>query len=401
MQRHPEWPQAGEVIGRLLPYAAAPPLLSRQLAMLLVAAFGALCGFYLLLSVVPLYAADSGGGEFGAGLATGAMMLSTVLIELAVPRLLARLGYRVVMGLGLLLLGAPAIALVASRASMLLLGVSLVRGAGLGIVVVVGSALAAELVPPRRRAEGLALYGVVVGVPAIVGMPAGIWLSEHVGYALVFAAAAAVTLLPLATVLALPTRSSGAARPGSVLGAFRADGLARPTVIFAAVTFAAGVFATFLPLAVSAEARGVAAIALLVQSLTMSVARLAAGRFGDRHGSGPLLIPAVLASTAGAVLLMWVDSPFATVVGMALFGAGFGAAQNVTLALMIERVDTDEYGRTSALWNLAYDAGFGIGAVGFGLVVGPFGFVTGFALTAAVLLTALVPAMLDRREAGT
>ncbi|MPZ84872.1 MAG: MFS transporter [Actinophytocola sp.] len=387
------------MISKSPPRTAAPPILGRQMVMLLVAAFGALCGFYLLLSVVPLYAADSGGGEYGAGLATGATMLSTVLIELAVPRLLARLGYRAVMGLGLLLLGAPAIALVASPATVLVLGVSLVRGAGLGIVVVVGSALAAELVPPRRRAEGLALYGVVVCVPAIVGLPAGIWLSEHVGFAPVFVAAAAVALLPLAAVPALPARSGGEVRPGSVLDAFRAGGLARPAVIFTAVTFAAGVFATFLPLAVPAETRGVAAVALLVQALTMSAARFAAGRFGDRHGSGPLLIPAVLASAAGAALLMWVDSPLAMIAGMALFGAGFGAAQNVTLTLMIERVGAAEYGRTSALWNVAYDAGFGIGAVGFGLVVGPVGYVTGFVLTAAVLLTALVPAILDRRKA--
>lgn len=385
---------------KFLPSTATPPILSRQLVLLLVAVFGALSGFYLLLSVVPLYAAGSGGsGEFGAGLTTGTMMLATVLVELVVPQLLARLGYRAVMSLGLLLLGAPAIALVISPAAALVLGVSLVRGAGLGIVVVAGSALAAELIPPRRRAEGLAIYGVVMGVPAVVGMPAGIWLSEHTGYALVFFAAAVVTLVPLATVLGLPARSGTAAvRPGSVFGTFRAGGLARPTVIFTAVTFAAGVFATFLPLAVPAEARGMAAVALLVQSVTMSVARLAAGRFGDRHGSRPLLIPAVLTATVGAALLVWVDSPLATFTGMALFGAGFGAAQNVTLALMIERVDPEEYGRTSALWNLAYDAGFGLGAVGFGLVVGLFGYVTGFALTAAVLLTALVPAALDRRS---
>jgi predicted MFS family arabinose efflux permease len=53
------------------------------------------------------------------------------------------------------------------------------------------------------------------------------------------------------------------------------------------------------------------------------------------------------------------------------------------------------------LWNLAFDAGFGLGAVGFGLVVGPVGYAAGFALTAAVLFAVLVPAVLDRREIST
>jgi hypothetical protein len=36
-------------------------------------------GFQLLLSVVPLYADRAGGGSSGAGLATAAFMLATVL----------------------------------------------------------------------------------------------------------------------------------------------------------------------------------------------------------------------------------------------------------------------------------------------------------------------------------
>ncbi|MFI7119915.1 MFS transporter [Amycolatopsis sp. NPDC049868] len=381
------------------PVVRTTPKASKQLVMLLVAAFGALSGFYLLVSVVPLYIADSGSGGFGAGLATGAMMLATVVTELAVPRLVARLGYRAVFALGQLLLGVPALALIISPATGLTLGVSLVRGAGLGIVVVVGSALAAELAPARRRAEGLAIYGVVVGVPAVVGLPAGIWLSEQFGFAATFAVAAVVSLSPLAVVSSLPSKSGDVTASGSVLRTLRAGGLARLTVVFTAITIGAGVFATFLPLAVSAEARGTAALALLVQSLAMSAARFAAGRFGDRHGSGRLLVPSVLVSAVGAALLSWTDSSLLMVAGMALFGAGFGVAQNVTLTLMIERVDVAEYGNTSALWNLAYDAGFGLGAVGFGLLTGPFGYGTGFALTAVVLLTALVPAILDRKVA--
>jgi MFS family permease len=376
----------------------APPMLSRQMVLLLVAMFGALSGFYLLVSVVPVYLADSGGGAVGAGLATGVMMLATVLVELVVPRLLVRLGYRVVMGLGLLLLGAPAAALALSSASPLVLAVCLLRGAGLGIVVVVGGALAAELAPPARRGQALAIYGVVGNLPAIVALPAGVWFSEQVGFAPVFVAGAVVALLPLVAVVGLPAvRAGREAGTGSVLGSLRIRGLARPAAVFTAVTFAAGVFTTFLPLAVPAGAREVAAVALAGQTATMLVARFAAGRFADRHGSGPLLVPAVSASAAGAGLLV-LDGPLATIAGMALFGAGFGAAQNVTLALMMERVNPVAYGRTSALWNLAYDAGFGLGAVGFGLVAGPVGYAVGFAVTAAVLLAALGPALLDRKD---
>jgi len=47
-------------------------LVSARLALVFVCTFGASSSFYLLLSVVPLYAASVGAGGLGAGVATGA-----------------------------------------------------------------------------------------------------------------------------------------------------------------------------------------------------------------------------------------------------------------------------------------------------------------------------------------
>ncbi|MEV4752205.1 MFS transporter [Streptosporangium amethystogenes subsp. fukuiense] len=375
------------------------PILTRPMVLLLIMSVCSSGSFYLLMSVVPLYVATAGVGGVGAGMSTGALMLGTVLMEFAVPGLLRRYGYRAVMTAGLLLLGAPALVLVASSSLPLVLGVCLVRGAGLGIVVVAGAALVTELVPTDRRGEGLGLYGVAVGVPSIACLPLGLWLVGNVGYGPVFITGAALSLLGLAAVPGLPARSARIEH-GSVLGAFRIRGLARPTVIFATVTLAAGALLTFLPMAVPAESHQVATGALLVQSCAAPLARWGAGWYGDRHGAARLLVPAVLTATVGTAVLVWVGSPVAVMVGMGLFGLGFGLAQNVTLALMFERVPESDFGRVSALWNLAYDGGMGVGAVAFGLLTVPMGYPVGFAITAIVLFTALAPAWLDHRAAS-
>ncbi|WP_204041629.1 MFS transporter [Acrocarpospora phusangensis] len=370
--------------------------------------------FYLLMPVVPLYVATAGVGGLGAGMSTGALMLGTVLMEFAVPALLHRYGYRLVMAAGLLLLGAPALVLLASSSLPLVLGVCLVRGAGLGIIVVAGAALVAELVPPDRRGEGLGLYGAAAGVPSIACLPLGLWLVGNVGYGPVFITGAAMSLLTLAVVPGLPARSARIERGsvlglpsrsarierGSVLGALRIRGLARPTLIFATVTLAAGALLTFLPMAVPAESHHVAAGALLVQSCAAPLARWAAGWYGDRHGTAHLLVAAVLAATVGTAVLVWVGSPVAVIAGMGLFGLGFGLAQNVTLALMFARAPESDFARVSALWNLAYDGGMGVGAIVFGLLTVPMGYPVAFAVTAIVLFTALAPAWLDHGAAS-
>jgi predicted MFS family arabinose efflux permease len=380
--------------------ARRPEVLTGPVVLLLLAGFGGLSSFYLLLSVVPLYAVAGGAGDLGAGLTTGALMVSTVATELVMTRLLARLGYRLTMGLGLLLLGAPAFLLLLSSALPLIVAVCLVRGAGLAIVAVTGSALIAELVRQERRGEGLGLYGVAVGVPAIVGLPLGVWLIPRVGYAPVFVAAAVVALAAVGAVAGLPAYRPAQASRDGVLAGLRTAGLVRPSLVFLAVTVASGVVATFVPLAVPAESRRLVSLALLVQAVTATLARWAAGRFGDRRGNAGLLPPAVLAAAVGMAGLIWTANPLALVVGMALFGIGFGIAQNATLTLMFERAPSSRYGTVSTMWNLAYDAGIGIGAVGFGAVAELTGYATAFALTSALVFAALGVVWLDRRREG-
>ena len=89
-------------------------------------------------------------------------------------------------------------------------------------------------------------------------------------------------------------------------------------------------------------------------------------------------------------------NPLAVIAGVGLFGIGFGVAQNVTLALMFARVPTSRFARASALWNVAYDGGMGVGAIGFGLLLDPIGYSAGFVCTAVVLITILVPAWRQR-----
>jgi hypothetical protein len=169
---------------------ARPPLLTGPLLLRLISVIGSSVSFYLPLSVVPRYVASSGPAA-AAGLATGALLLATVLSELITPRLVARVGYRLSLTVGLVLLGAPALALLASSSLAVVVTVSIIRGIGFAITTVGGGALTASLIPAQRRGEGLGLVGIAAGVPSLVSLPAGVWVSAHWGYSPVFAATAA------------------------------------------------------------------------------------------------------------------------------------------------------------------------------------------------------------------
>ena len=389
--------------------ASRPRLVSARFAAALLSSFGALTSFYLLLSVTPMYAMSAGAGSAGAGLVTGSLMLTTVLAEFASPRLLGRFGYRTVFAAGALLLGGPAPALLLPHSMATIIAVSIARGIGFGLATVVLGALVAASVPAERRGEGIGLAGVVACVPAIVALPSGVWLAQNTGYVVVIAITAISALAPLAATpwLADPASQQAEARPADdspngLLGSLRTGGMLRPGLVFAATTVAAGVVASFLPLAAGVSA-GVATLGLFAQAVTATASRWWAGRRGDRHGHAGLLIPGLLIAAAGMASLIWVSAPVVVIAGMCLFGIGFGIAQNVTFALMLDRAPASGYGTASALWNLAYDAGYGTGPIVFGVFVAHTGYPAAFALTGLLILAALVPAVRDRgpqRTAG-
>ncbi|WP_432040643.1 MFS transporter [Streptomyces cucumeris] len=305
-----------------------PPLLTRPLLLRFVSILGASTSFHLLLPVVPGHAASGGGGGGTAGAATGALMLTTVAGELATPALANRYGYRAVLAVGPGLLGAPALVLTVSRDLWWIVVVCLLRGLGFAFTVVAGGALTASLIPAERRGEGLALVGVVSGMPSVLAMPLGVWLAAHAGYGVVFTTGAVAALAAIPMVPGLPDRIRASGRPLGMTEGLRTAGLLRPAVTCAATALAAGVIVTFLPPAVPASAAGLVSVALFVQPAAATPARWLAGRHTDRHGPAGLVLPGLLLSAAGTLVMASTGSPVAVVAAVGVFGIGFGIAQN-------------------------------------------------------------------------
>ena len=379
--------------------ATTASLLSVPLAVTFLAEFATLSSFFLLLSVMPMLAAAAGSGSSAAGLVTGALLLGTVVAEAVAAPAIRRFGYRLVLAAGAVLLGAPALALLTREPQAVMISVGLVRGLGFGLCGVVTGALTAKLLPPGRRGEGLGLLGIVSGVPAVIALPAGIWLAGHDLAVVAAAMAASAGLLPLAAIHWLRDgREAGrAGRASQMTGApssGRITGAAlRLALIFAAATVAAGVLDSFLPLAKGIPS-SLASAALLVQAITAMLSRWQAGKRGDRYGHARLLVPALTVAALGMAAMIMLGSAVMIFAGMVLFGAGFGVIENATFAQLIERLPE---AKASALWNFAYDAGYGAGPAVFGLICIRTGYPAAFGLIGALILAAVPVALRERK----
>lgn len=361
------------------PIDPASPLRSRSLRFLLAATVGGFSGYALLLPVVPLWAVRGGAGETAAGATNAVFMLVTVIAQLAMPWTLKRVDIRVLFAAGTVLIGAPTPLFAISSELWALLGVSALRGIGFGLLTVTGSALVAELVPMAQRGRAAGLYGLAIGLPNVVLLPAGVWLSEHIGFVPLFWAAGMLPVAAAMSVLWIERVQVGGPKMGESASGLTA--LLPSWTVMVVATASAGGLTAFLSMAISPA---LASLGLLAFGATGMIGRWAAGRLGDRFGQRRVLAPSIIIGAVGFGLLAvaaGMAEPMA-LAGAALFGAGFGAVQNTTLVLMLERTSS---GSASTAWNIAFDGGQGLGAIGFGALISSAGFSATFAVTAVLI----------------
>jgi predicted MFS family arabinose efflux permease len=143
---------------------------------------------------------------------------------------------------------------------------------------------------------------------------------------------------------------------------------------------------TFLPVVITDPA--VASVVLLTDGAVAAVSQLAAGCLGNRYGPQVLLLPSLALAAAGSITMAFAERHAAfDMLGAALFGAGFGPVENASLALMLQRAAVGhETARVSTMWNVAYDAGMGAGAVLIGLLSARTGYRAGLLTTAALII---------------
>ncbi len=354
-------------------------------------------GYCLTLASLPAYAVASGASADTAGVVTAVFLLVTVAGQSVVPALTARVGLGPVLAGGLFLLGAPSPLYVLDDGVVWLSAVSAVRGAGFAVLTVLGAVLAAQAAPPARRGEAIGLYGLAIAVPNLIAVPAGVALvlDGHAGW-LAWLATSPVLALPLVPGLARTVHWEGAAG-GSSREAVRAALM--PSAVLLLVTLAGGGLMTFLPIE---RPDGVlATAALLLFGVTGALARWRAGLLADRIGTRRLLPAALLVGAAGlAAVALGLEATDAVVLaGAAVFGAGYGAVQNLTLVAAFARAGEGGSTAASALWNASFDAGTAAGALALGLVAAGVGLPWTYVLVAGVLLAALPLARVATRPA--
>lgn len=278
-----------------------------------------------------------------------------------------------------------------------------------GVYFGMAALVAADLLGPERRGQGIAFALTGLTIANVVGVPFGTWLGQTGGWQAAFAVVAVI--FALATVMiALFIPGS----PGSPGRTFRAElavfrvGQVWATLAMGAIGFG-GFFALYsyispLVTNVSGADASVVPLVLIVMGLGMTIGNLLGGRFTDRNLVATLFAAFVLIIASLALLALtaaWLPSLIFFV-----FVAG-AASSMITPPIQARLMDVagDNQAIAAALNHSALNMGNSLGAfLGGAVIAAGWGFVApawiGVVLAAAGMIIAIFAVRAEQATAG-
>ncbi len=359
--------------------------------------FGLSFSLYLHL---PGFVKVLGGSEVQIGILFGVTAATAIAVRPVMGRLMDGRGIRlVIVGGGALNALVCGLYLTVADLGPWLYLVRILHGVGEASLFASLFVYAAEIVPPARRIEGIALFGVSAMLPLGLSGLLGDLLLGHSGYSLLFAASLGFALVSLALSLPLrePAREPGPP-PRGIFAALRQRDLVPLWLCGTLFATAMAAHFTFLKTFVVASGTGSVGLFFTAYSAAAIVLRVGFGRLPERVGPRRVLLPALGSMVAGQCVLALAGSAPAVAVAGVLCGMGHGFAFPILVAMVVTRARPSERGAALAICTALFDAGILAGGPLLGGVIDLAGYTAMF-FTAAGLAAAAAAVLVawDRR----
>ena len=344
--------------------------------------------FQILLPVVPVMV-ERAGPHGIAGAATAALFLGAVAGELSSPWLMTIWRSRQLMVTGQLITAVSSLAyLVPGAGTTLMIGAAATRGVGMGIAIVIATALISELAKPERRGAAIGSFGLAMSLPGIFIPSVGVYFLAAGRPQIDALIAFVASLVGLAAALRIPDRPvhTGDAA-ANLLEALRRPGIATLFAGYVLLSCSFGGSLTFVPVALPLAGLGSAATYFLVAGAARAAGRWISGPVADRYRARVVLISGMLLCLAGLIALALHSNAVLVIVAGLCYGAGYGSVQTAAYVGMLDRGRPRDSGAISALWNSGIDLGSSFGGMVIGLAAARVGFDTAvWVLPIAVVL---------------
>lgn len=383
------------------------PIWTKSFINISVSTFFIFTVFYALLTFVPLYVLEDLNGTVAeGGMATSVFLVSAIIMRLAAGMILDKFGNKEVLVFSVLMFTISTILYIFIGTFAALLLLRFFHGIWFSLVTTVAGAIAADIIPPERRGEGMGYYAIAMNLAVVAGPFIALTLQPLVSSRVIFIIFGAIMVIGFVCALLVQVQKipkETAARRKLALSNFLETKSMPIASVGFLISFAYASIITFI--SVYADALGLlqtASFFFVVYAVAMLLVRPFTGRLFDAKGPDYVIIPSIIVFAIGLWTLSYTTSSWMLLLSGALIGLGYGTLLPSFQTLAIEAADKHRSGYATGTFFAFYDTGIAIGAVALGVMASALGY-SKLYLTLAifVLLIGVYYKWISARTAGS
>ncbi len=353
-----------------------------------LANFFAFTTMYYLMSTIPLYTTQVlSGNKSDVGVLFALFAFAGVLVRPIAGAVVDRSGRMKVAWGSLLLLFLAVLAYHWAAGLIALFVLRFLHGVFWGFSTTSLATIATDVIPAKRRGEGIGYFGLSMSIAMLIGPWMGLSALKSFDYSGMFLLAALIAGLACDCLFGIRYEKQ------SMQGMKKAQGFFEKKVIpYASIVFfmAIGYSAilSFIVLFAQEINIGDASLFFLANAAGVILIRPYAGKFMDKRGPVGIMCFGFLAFLMTFICLYFTQGIFMFLFAAFLLGIGFGILYSLCFVLSINAVEMSRRGMANGTILMAFDLGFAVGSMGLGAV----SMVTGLRLMYLVCaIIALIP----------
>ncbi|MGM8366604.1 MFS transporter [Virgibacillus sp. W0181] len=372
--------------------SAQDKIWSRDFILICFANFFIFLGFQMTLPTLPLFVKELGGSDQLIGLIVGVFTFSALLFRPYAGHALDNKGRRLVymIGLSLFVFSVGSFAFAASIIFLFIMRI--VQGVGWGFSTTATGTIATDLIPPKRRGEGMGYFGLSGNLALAIGPSLGLTLVGAISFMQLFLICAGLGFIAFlfSVIIRYKKVEQSPHKSTTVKFDIFEKSAIEPAFLLFFITVTFGGIASFLPL--YAAEKGIDGIELyfLCFAAFLMLSRTFAGKIYDRFGHSYVFPPGAVFIFIAMLLLAWLPNTPVMLVAAGLYGLGFGSIQPALQAWAVDKSPDNRKGIANATFFSFFDLGVGIGAMVFGQLAFMFDYQVIYFASAGSVLMSLV-----------
>lgn len=357
--------------------------------------------FYSLVTTLPLYVIrELNGSEADGALVITVMLVSTIIFRPIAAKILEKVGKKRTLIISVVLFTVTTFFYIWIDTYIPLLILRLIHGVSYGVASTATGAIVADVVPPKRRGEGIGYFSLANNLAVVIGPFIGLTLLQFVTFETLFIVLSVLMVVGVFFALSvqIPKLEENVDKVSieqkktkfSMSDLFEKKAIPI-ALIGSLVAIAYASIISFI--SVYSDSIGLSNAAgyfFVVFAIVMIVSRPYFGKTFDKKGPKYVVIPCFTLFATGLILLSVTTTAWMLLLSAALIGLGYGTLVPSFQTMAIQASPETRTGHATATFFTLFDLGIAFGTFIWGFVAEGFSFQQLYVICAILIIIVLL-----------